>query len=232
MVDSHIQSFFGQSTGVIVKSHSKSKPTIFFQCLKKKSNGIWEKPSLNEGKIIKFSLEEVVMILQVLNRKLVNWINYHSYQNRKTQISFSWEDKNADVLWINIGDYSKMLNFSQTEILRLLLTHLLNEKIVYSSNTIIKNKNIHKEEKRENSDIDNCLETIEDQTPIKNTPLLTQIEGLIKSESTKAILIEFSSDKKIWIPKSTIHSEYNPRKNSIHIFLVENWILRKNNLIS
>ena len=221
----------GQNTAIIIKSHSKSKPSVFFQCLKKKTNGIWEKPSLNEGKIIKFSLEELVMILQVLNRKLVNWINYHSYQNRKTQISFSWEDENAAILWINIDDYSKMLNFSQTEILRLLLTHLLNEKIIYSTNTRIKN-NISEEEKSDNNEINNCIETTVHQSPTKKTSMLTQIEGLIKSESTKAILIEFNSDMKIWIPKSTIHSEYNPRKNSIHNFLIENWILRKNKLLS
>ena len=140
MADSHIQSFFGQNTGIIVKTTSRSKQCVFFQCLKKKPNGIWEKPSANEGKIIKFSLEEIIMILQVLNRNLTNWTNYHSYQNEKTHISFNWEDENTDILWINIGDYSKMLNFAQTEILKLLLTHLLNEKVIYGNSSNKKTK--------------------------------------------------------------------------------------------
>lgn len=237
MVDSHIQSFFGQNTGIIVKTLSRSKNFVFFQCIKKKPNGVWEKPSANEGKTIKFSLEEVVMILQVLNRKIINWTNYHSYQNKKTHISFSWEDNNTDVLWINISDYSKMLNFAQVEILRLLLTHILNEKIIYATSSKKKSKSVFQDEFNHNLITENIFsniykEAIEEQPSMKKTPIMTQIEGLIKAESSKAILVQFNSDREVWIPKSTIHSQYIPRKNTIQSFLIENWILKKNNLIS
>ncbi len=237
MVDSHIQSFFGQNTGIIIKTQSRSKNFVFFQCIKKKPNEVWEKPSVNEGKTIKFSLEEVVMILQVLNRKIMNWTNYHSYQNKKTHISFSWEDNNADVLWINISDYSKMLNFAQVEILRLLLTHILNEKIIYATSLKKKNKPITQDEFDYNLITQNTFsniykEAIEEQPSMKKVPLMTQIDGLIKAESTKAILVQFYSDREVWIPKSTIHSQYIPRKNNTQSFLIENWILKKNNLIS
>jgi len=237
MVDSHIQSFFGQNTGIIVKTQSRSKNFVFFQCIKKKPNGVWEKPSANEGKTIKFSLEEVVMILQVLNRKIINWTNYHSYQNKKTHISFSWEDNNTDVLWINISDYSKMLNFAQVELLRLLLTHILNEKIIYATTSKIKPKSVFQDEFDQNLITENLFsniykEAIEEQLSMKNTLIMTQIEGLIKAESSKAILVQFNSDRGVWIPKSTIHSQYIPRKNNTQSFLIENWILKKNNLIS
>ena len=237
MVDSHIQSFFGQNTGIIIKTPSRSKNFVFFQCIKKKPNGVWEKPSANEGKTIKFSLEEVVMILQVLNRKIINWTNYHSYQNKKTHISFSWEDNNTDILWINISEYSKMLNFAQVEILRLLLTHILNEKIIYATSSKKKSKPISQDGFDQNlineKNFSNIYkEAIEEQPSMKKTPIMTQIEGLIKAESSKAILVQFYSDREVWIPKSTIHSQYIPRKNNTQSFLIENWILKKNNLIS
>ncbi|MFX1493697.1 MAG: hypothetical protein ACFFBZ_05395, partial [Promethearchaeota archaeon] len=208
-----------------------------FQCIKKKSNGIWEKPSANEGKTIKLSLEEIVMILQVLNRRIINWTNYHSYQNKKTHISFNWEDDNTDVLWINISDYSKMLNFAQVEILRLLLTHILNEKIIYATSSKKKSKSVSQDEFNNNLNTENTFsniykEEIEEQPSMKKIPIMTQIEGLIRAESNKAILIKFQYNKELWIPKSTIHSQYIPRKNSIQSFLIENWILKKNNLIS
>jgi len=47
MVDSHLKSFFGQNTGIIVSSYSSSDPFTFIHCFKKKPNGIWEKPSSN-----------------------------------------------------------------------------------------------------------------------------------------------------------------------------------------
>ena len=42
MVDSHLKSFFGQNTGIIVSSFSSSDPFTFIHCFKKKPNGIWE----------------------------------------------------------------------------------------------------------------------------------------------------------------------------------------------
>jgi len=237
MVNAHIQSFFGQNTGIIVRTHSRSKPYIFFHFIRKKNNGIWEKPSSHEGKVIKFSLEEIVMILQVLNRNLLNWTNYHTYEDKKTHISFSWEEDNTDILWINIDDYSKMLNFAQTEILRLLMTHLLNEKIIYASaskkestksdETLLENQFSYYVNDRKIIPNSNQKESRK-----KKSSIMSPIEGVIKGESEKAILIKFDSNKEVWIPKSTIHSRYVLRKNNTQTFIIENWILKKNNLES
>lgn len=239
MVDVHIQSFFGHNTGIIVKTLSRYKKYIFFQFIKKKPSGIWEKPSLNEGKVIKFSLEEIVMILQVLNRKILNWTNYHTYDNKKTHISFNWEENSAEILWINIDDYSKMLNFAQIEILRLLMTHILNEKIIYSTSKkrLLKAKSSELENESR-SYISDEIESFNlnigesrDYTSKKEQQIMTLIEGIFKGESNKAILIEFDSNKEIWIPKSTIHSQYIPKK-CIQTFLIEYWILKKNDIKS
>ena len=174
MVDAHSQSFFGQNTGLIVISPSKSESFIFMRCIKRKKDGSWEKPSSGEGKLIKFSLEEIIMILQVLNQDLFNWSSYHTYRDEKTPLSFSWEDKNAKSLWINIANYSKMLNFAQVEILKLLLTHILKEKIKHA--TIINIKGNHKKTPKGSQPIEdsfkemtneNFFEEIEDSTPSK-----------------------------------------------------------------
>jgi len=130
MTDSHSKSFFGQNTGIIVSSSSSSDPFMFIHCFKKKPDGVWEKPSYNEGKAVKFSLEEIVLILRVLNHKTHKWQCQHIFKGKETSVFFNWEDNNHDVLWINVGKYSKRLNLAQTEILRLLLTHFLDEKII------------------------------------------------------------------------------------------------------
>ena len=67
MADTHNHIFFGQNTGLIISSSSKFDPYLYFRCIKKKTDGKWEKPSLGEGKVIKFTLEELILILKVLN---------------------------------------------------------------------------------------------------------------------------------------------------------------------
>jgi len=241
MVDSHSKSFFGQNTGMIVSSSSSSDPFIFIHCIKKKPDGIWEKPSTNEGKIIKISLEEIVLILRVLNRQTLNWQTHHIYKDKKTSLSFSWEDEDANILWINIGTYSKMLNLAQTEILRLLLIHLLKEKIVYS--TIPKRtSNEKKAIKLKQEELCKIEEIYEESDSYKSNLFsdivlqgnilkdLSNVDGTILGETEKAILIEFDI-KEVWVPKSTINNHYLPQKNLSQKFLINNWFLKKNNLI-
>ncbi|MHA1337681.1 MAG: hypothetical protein ACTSPW_18375, partial [Promethearchaeota archaeon] len=106
MVDTHFQSFFGQNTGIIVMSPSKEEPFILIRFIKKKDINTWERPSAGEGKIIKISMEEIVMILEVLNKNLFNWTTYHSFKNNRTKISFSWENNGEERFWITIDNYS------------------------------------------------------------------------------------------------------------------------------
>jgi len=129
MANQHSQSFFGQNTGIIINSSAKEEQFIYIRCIKKKSNGIWEKPSSKEGRVIKCSLDEIIMFLEVLKKNILKWQCFHTYKQTETSISFSWEDEKAKTLWINIANYSKMLRFAEAEILRLLLTHILKEKI-------------------------------------------------------------------------------------------------------
>ncbi|MFX1493737.1 MAG: hypothetical protein ACFFBZ_05605 [Promethearchaeota archaeon] len=234
MVDKHSQSFFGQSTGLTVLSSSRSDPYLYFKCIQKKQNGGWEKPSAGEGKTIKCNIDEIIMILQVLKKKEKAWSSYHNFKDSKTQISFKWDEKNDKKLMIRIGKYSKVLNYSQIELLRLLLKHIIKEKIKYATTS---NFTGYKEESKKN------LKSVHENQVItpKSKGITTgnsevyegktsQIVGSIKNSTEKALLINFNNDLEIWIPRSTIKSTYNIEDDSNQTFLIDEWILRKNNL--
>ncbi|MFX0041820.1 MAG: hypothetical protein ACFE8L_02810 [Candidatus Hodarchaeota archaeon] len=230
MVNTHSQSFFGQSTGLTIQSTSKAESFIFLKCIKKKSNGTWEKPSQGEGKTVKCSLDEIVMILRVLDRKIKSWSSYHDFNNAKTQISFQWEEGKDEKVWINIGNYSKMLNYAQVEILRLLLEHILKEKIEYATSpkiSVVKNKS-------KNIEINTTTEIEVDpnKSNKKNSNIIetSQIEGNIEAETKNALLINFTDGNEIWVPRSIIRSQNNMNKELTQKFLIDTWFLKKNNL--
>ena len=235
MVDRHSQSFFGQSTGLTLVSSSKTEPFIFFKCIKKKPDGSWEKPSLGEGKTIKCNLDEIVMILEVLKRNKDSWSSYHNFKDIKTQISFKWEDNAKQKLLIYIGKYSKMLNFAQTEIFRMLLKHIINEKIEFA--TVLKfnpKKNLvgSPKEKNEKNKIEDSKQLPSVKESVEsNDNEVRNINGVIEGETEKALLIQFENNKEIWIPKSVIRSNYNSINDITQNFAIDNWILKKNNVI-
>jgi hypothetical protein len=234
MVDKHSQSFFGQSTGLTLLSSSKSDSFIFFKCIKKKPDGSWEKPSLGEGKTIKCNLDEIIMILDVLQRNSDSWSSFHNFNDVKTQISFKWEDGVKKKLLIYIGNYSKMLNFSQTEIFRLLLKHILDEKIEFSTISKMPSGkaavNSPKNNEQKNQDNGATALPVVKESIENNENEVSQINGVIEGETEKALLIQFNKDKEIWIPKSVIRSNYDSSNDISQNFIIDNWILKKNNI--
>ncbi len=254
MTDNHNYAFWGQSTGMTLESNAKEDPFIFLKCIKKKSDGSWEKFKQGEGKAIRISLEEIIMILQVLKKNLRNWATYHSYKDEKTQISFGWETGRDDILWINIGDYSKKLNLPQIELLRMLLEHILEEKIRDATISTKEGKNgvqkisetVLAKMNNEKVSIDESLgnyNKFKEQTASMNALSTnnnsssttskdkTNVQGTIKGETKKALLIAFISGREQWVPKSKIHSDYNAEKSISQTFLIENWILKKAGII-
>ena len=245
MVDRHNQSFFGQSSGMSLISSSKSDPFIFIKCIKKKNNGSWEKPSLGEGKTIKCNLDEMVMILEVLKRNRKAWSSYHNFNNSKTSISFKWDENSEDKLYINIASYSKMLSFSQIIILKMLLEHLLKEKIEYATipntkyklnidieenlHNSIKEKNLKEKINEMEEDGSDLPVIVEEKVDLEDDKI-TEIYGVIKGESDKALLLNLSDGHEIWFPKSVIRSDYNPEKELNQSFIVDTWVLKKNNI--
>lgn len=230
MTGSHNRSFFGQSIGMIIQSPSKETDFIFFQFLKKKGNGTWEKPSQQEGKMIKCSLEEMVMILQVLEGKKKSWSTVHKFKEEKTPISVNWEGEAK--LWFNVGDYPKMLSLPQIEILRRLMGHILQEKIEFATTS-----NINKTKKIERgtkvSEKDNLeIEPEEILLPvIEEVDLgdkIVKISGYVKGETEKALLINVKNGIESWFPKSVIKSSFDLENHAEQSFLVDSWFLEKN----
>jgi RNase P/RNase MRP subunit p29 len=238
MTDNHSQSFFGQSTGITIQSPSKNENYIFIKCIKKKQNGSWEKPSLGEGKTIKISIEEMVMILKVLKGQLPSWTTYHKFNDNKTQISFKWENETKNSLWINIGEYPKMLGIPQVEIFKLLLKHLIKEKIEYS--TVIDFSKIQANSEKIRTLEKKVVEIRPEKINMeKNTEKSTnanasdkiKISGAINGETEKALLLNFEG-REFWVPKSKIHSKFNNVKGESQSFLIEDWILKKNKIVT
>jgi len=241
MVNSHSRSFFGQNTGVIIRSSSKKEDFIFVQCIKKKEDGSWEKPSQGEGKVIKVSLEEIVMILKVLREEKDSWSTFHRYKDTRTQISFNWQ---KEVVWININHYSKMLDASQIEIIKLLLDHLLHEKIEFATTYETDTENVLRVEEEVISPEEPESSKTSRNKPIKKkaneraTPNkpdmeakdIISVKAVVQRTTEKAVLLQFESGQEVWIPKSTIHSESDEQKEDSQSFLIDKWVLENNNI--
>ncbi len=237
MVDNHSYSFFGQKVGLIIQSALKNEPYMFFRLIKCKNDGTWEKTSSREGKIIKFSLEEMVFILRVLNKKVHSWSSYHTFKDNKTQISFKWENEEKRKLWIHIGSYSKVLEYAQFTILEMLMKHILKEKIEFATapsssknnseklNSIIVQEEIITESCK-NDYNQTYKNDNEKHREVKN------VIGSIRRETNKALLIRFDNGAEVWIPKSRIYSGFENTKNFLQKFSIDSWILSKNKIIS
>jgi hypothetical protein len=177
----------------------------------------------------------MVWIIRVLDKEINSWSSYHTFKEAKTQISFKWENEDANKLWIHIGKYSKVLEYAQLKILELLLKHILKEKIEFATTINLSKKNkseplsntIVEEEIITNQEIINNSRSIDSENPIK----INKVNGSIKGETEKALLIQFDNMAEAWIPKSTIHSGFDNTKNVIQKFIIDSWILKKNKIV-
>ena len=234
MTDAHNYSFFGQKVGLFVQSSSKNEPFIFFRLIKSKEDGSWEKPSNGEGKVIKFSLEEIVWIIRVLKKEVPSWSSFHTYKDNKTQISFKWQEGEKGKLWVHVNSYSKILDYSQYKILELLMEHILGEKIEYATipqDFSSKSTVVHEEVISTNSN--NTFQEARKSIPNTEEGDKSQkLNGTIKGETDKALLLKFDNGSEIWVPKSTIQTAFRNEKNVAQTFTIETWILRKNKVIS
>lgn len=224
MVNYHSYSFFGKMSAIIFQSSSREQQFIFFQCIKKKANSTWEKPTLGEGKKIKLNLEEIIMILEVLNENLNSWNTFHSYREEKTIIEFNWVKKEDRFLQIKIGNYLKKLSWAQTKIFAKLLTHVLKEKIIFATS-----KSPTKPKTTEINKITSINTEITEKKEHISDNAVSKVDGRVKEETDKALLIEFGSGVESWIPKSRIHSTTDINQE-MKAFEIENWILQKNRI--
>lgn len=238
MADFHTKTFYGQKSSLMVNSPARMVPYIFFSCINRKDDGTWEKTSKGEGKTVKLSIEEIICILEVLHRRSANWRGYHVFRERKTEIYVGWEDESRQVLRIKIGDYEKKIRFPNLNFLTLMLEHVLNEKIEFATSGTFESKEKEDvvDEEAEYSvfaehitarDGLHIVETTEYGASIDRV----DIKARIKVESPKALLITLESDEEFWIPKSTVHNEYDVGNKDLQKFTVDKWIIEKHKIL-
>ena len=250
MVEYHNKAFFGSKVGMFFDSGSWTSPFFYLKFIRKRDGDKWEKPSLGEGKSIKFSLEDAALILRVLNQEALNWSTVHVYKENKTHISFQWDKVNQERLHVNGGDYHKMLNYAEIIVFKSLLEHVFGEKIARSTvnsgnGSFKKSISVQPEEKKPKLTV--TEETVgnarsESQTIAqpsahlreeKSTePDTLKIGGVCEGETEKALLIEFEGTGQVWIPKSTIRSSFDPELGTIQQFTIDSWVLKNNGVVT
>ena len=240
MADFHTKTIYGQNSSIIVTSPTKMVPYIFLSCINRKEDGTWEKTTKGEGKTVKISIEEMICILEVLNRKSANWRGYHIFEDRKTEIYVGWEDESRQVLQIKIGDYKKKLRFPNINLMTFLLDHILTEKIEFATSGAFETKVKEEPEIDEEHEYSLFTEqiTARDGLQVVETTEYgvsvdtVDVKAIIKVESPKALLITLDSGEEFWIPKSTIHSKYNINdKEGSQKFIVDKWIIEKHKIL-
>ena len=211
---------------------------------------MWEKPSLKEGKSIKFSLEEITHILRVLSKETSNWKTFHKFEGIQTPISFEWDKNNQDQFHVNGGDYHKKLNYAEITVFKALLEHVFEEKIakstVNSKNNGVK-KLVSAETRAQKPELTMTEEikgkSLPESKIAAKLPSLqvekvnlenetAELKGICEGNTEKALLILFDNGKQIWIPKSTISSKFDLESSNRQSFTIDTWVLKKNEVFA
>ena len=235
MTDYHTKTFYGQKSSLALSSPSKSVPYIFLSIFNRREDGSWEKLAEGEGKTVKISMEEIICILEVLKKKSANWRGFHVFKERKTEIYVGWEKEARDIIQIKIGEHLKKLRFPNLNFFTLMLEHILNEKIEFATSgkpeKSPEDRDIHEEGEygvfSEQIVARDGLHVVE-TTEFGVSKETVEIKAKIKVESPKALLIIIDLDTEFWIPKSTIHNEYDVNnKKKLQTLIVDKWIIDK-----
>ena len=246
MADFHTKTIYGQKSSIIITSPAKMVAYIFLSCINRKDDGTWQVPTKGEGKTVKLSIEEIICILEVLNRRSANWTGYHVFKDRKTEIYVGWEDESRQVILIKIGDYIKKLRFPNLNFMTLLLDHILTEKIEFATSGKVESKAKKKEKEKEKEEVDEegkyglfseHITTLDGLHIVETTEYgisidTIEIKAQIIVESPKAFLIALDTDEEFWIPKNSINNDYDVKKKKSQKLLVDKWIIEKQKILS
>jgi hypothetical protein len=194
-------------------------------------------------------MRELVFILRVLSREAKKWTTMHEFQSRATNLHLEWSA--SDTLKFIAQNYMVELDYGQAEILKMLLRHILEEKVIHATSSEGSPKEEHRQEPStlivKEEEVNNSSHKTPPEPPKKNNSKRsqdnqkalkekdvkerTEIKGAIERETAKALLINFGGENAQWIPKSTIHSQFSREKGIEQTFLIDNWVLEKNNVI-
>ena len=76
------------------------------------------------------------------------------------------------------------------------------------------------------------LVVTEEKFRVEKPPETSILSGQCKGETEKALLIQFEGSKEIWVPKSTVRSNYDAKFTGTQNFEIDTWILKKNNILA
>jgi hypothetical protein len=201
--------------------------------IKKQQNGIWEKPSENQGKKIKLNLGELIMIRRVLSGLDDKWSTIHTFKEEKTQISVSRNKNNQEQIWINADSYSKNIKLPETEIFQLLLNHIIDEKIIYSTCNKGSRTNFQKSPVN-NDNIEESLVNGKSkqitELPVKNNNQngdFSEMQAIYVRETEKAVCVQFDGEEKeSWVPKSILNNLII-NSDEYQTLLLPKWFIEK-----
>ena len=186
---------------------------------------------MSEGKIVRLTIEEIIQVIDVFSNK-TSWNTVHKYKEKSTRIAINW-DKDNQGYWINVGPYSRIIKFPQSEFLRRLLKHLMLEKIEFATSGEVQEKppTIILESSNEISRVEEIKEVAEQkEKPIvkKEQKDMAMVSARVKKHTDKALLLVFENGLEAWVPRSTIHNECDENESeNVQHFLIDTWLLKK-----
>lgn len=168
MTQAHRQSFFGHKTGMVVMSHDWTEPWIMVTFIKKKGEGAsvnWEK--FNEGKTLKFSLIELAAILSVLRGEKPLFKTFHKFKEGGTPVEVRYERgrgaSDPETVVFSAGGYVRPISWPETDVLRMLMEHLFEEKVQNATNIQVKTKSTSTIENESNVTLKSDEEAINEE---------------------------------------------------------------------
>jgi len=248
----HNLSLFGQKTGMLLDSAKAADPFLYLRLIRKKADGTWEKPSLNEGKAVKFNLLELCALTRLLHQPTAKWTTVHKHQAETTSIVV---DKTATACSWKIGEYVKTLAENEIDLLGRLLDHILTEKIEHATGqrklSPTNEPNVSEDPSFEaNNDVDNLpaapdpINPFDDEAPRQipvDRPLqidpiawitqlkvegdFVQVPGIITANRPQAFNVQINGLRPIWVPKSTVKSPDHIEGESA--LWIKKWFIEK-----
>ena len=233
MVDNHNVPFFGQKTAMILKTGAEADPHMYITCIRKKGEA-WEKVK-EEGRTVKLTIIEIINISRVVNSKIPSWSTVHDFKNNKTRIEAMWtagKDESADdVFWLKIAKYSKPYTLDQVEFLKIMLAHIVEEKIAKATlgKTYEKDTKVNLFATKSSRNTVSSSNTSKSNNSNKSNNESSEIIGSIIRSSDKAVLIQDENNIEFWCPKSGIVGEYDISTKDLQRLTIKQWLLDKRN---
>jgi antitoxin component of RelBE/YafQ-DinJ toxin-antitoxin module len=92
-------------------------------------------------------MKELVFLLRVLRKEVLKWTTMHEFKQKATNFHIEWTLD--DTIKIIAQNYSVELDIGQSEVLKMLLSHILEEKVIHATSSEITVKERQPEEEGE-----------------------------------------------------------------------------------